>query len=189
MIILISGPPYVGKDTAANHIINLMGRDLVRHIKMSAPLKNGIREMFKFSVKQMKVLEKRKDTAVLTPISFRQMQIRLSVHMKQEYGDKIFGEIFVRTAQNSAAKNIVVSDCGFNSEIDPIIRAYKPSQIGLIKVNRPGCDYSFDSREPILEMPFQHVAHIDNNYDLELYHAQVRRVLEKWHLLEKKPIE
>jgi hypothetical protein len=191
MIILLNGPPRSGKDTAAEFIIQLLGNSKVHHEKFSKPMKSGLRRMFDYSDTEMKALEKYKETEQVTAhedrglISWRQMQIELFKHLERVYGEDVLGRIFLQRNRNNGKMHTVISDAGRTVELAPLIKQVPYGQLGLIRLSRPGCSYAGDIREDVKSEGIEHVAHIDNIHDKDMYKVQIRRVLIQWGLMEK----
>ena len=190
MIILLNGPPRSGKDTAAEFITLMVGNSKVQHIKMSRPMKAALRLIFGFTMAEVRELEENKDQGngpEFADLSYREMQIKLFEHLKETYGPEVLGRIFIRHDRHTMKRHTVVSDAGLSVEIEPIVEAYPYKEIGLIQIRRPGCNFDDDIREYI--GPHRGIGNfevVENKYDLELFQAQIRRVLVKWELLDDK---
>jgi hypothetical protein len=187
MIILLNGPPGSGKDTAAEFIILALGNSKVHHDKLSKPLKSSLRTIFNFSITEMRALEAYKDHSngpEYGDLSWRQMQIEMFKSLEASYGPRVLGHLFVRRNRDNAKRHTVISDAGRTIEIQPIIESNPFDQIGCIHLSRPECDYSNDIREYIDTKDIGHVEDVNNKYDLELFKAQIRKVLRKWELLD-----
>ena len=188
MIILLNGPPRCGKDTAAEFITLMVGNSKVQHIKMSRPMKAALRVIFGFTITETRELEENKDQnngLEFADLSYRDMQIKLFEHLKETYGPEVLGRIFIRYNKQTMKQHTVVSDAGLTVEIEPIIEAYPYKDIGLIQIRRPGCNFDNDIREYI--GPHRGIGNfevVENKYDMELFQAQIRRVLVKWELLD-----
>jgi hypothetical protein len=188
MIILLNGPPRCGKDTAAEFITLMVGNSKVQHIKMSRPMKAALRLIFGFTMAEVRELEENKDQGngpEFADLSYREMQIKLFEHLKETYGPEVLGRIFIRHDRHTMKRHTVVSDAGLSVEIEPIVEAYPYKEIGLIQIRRPGCNFDDDIREYI--GPHRGIGNfevVENKYDLELFQAQIRRVLVKWELLD-----
>ena len=188
MIILLNGPPRSGKDTAAEFITLMVGNSKVQHIKMSRPMKAALRLIFGFTMAEVRELEENKDQgngSEFADLSYREMQIKLFEHLKETYGPEVLGRIFIRHDRHTMKRHTVVSDAGLSVEIEPIVEAYPYKEIGLIQIRRPGCNFDDDIREYI--GPHRGIGNfevVENKYDLELFQAQIRRVLVKWELLD-----
>ena len=184
MIIFLNGPPGSGKDTIAKIIAKRLFS--VKDVKLSGPLKDCFREMFRLSPQVAKEwLNEHKETSFIAGVTPRQFQIKLSEEfMKPLFGDDVFGQIGVRTINNSMARHITISDVGFIEEVKAIIRNFGKKGVKAIQINRPGHDYKNDSRGYIdfdsLEIQWNK---LDNQYDEVLLEIQVERILKKWTLL------
>ena len=155
-LILLNGPPRSGKDFAAARILTQLYREsgaALFHDKFSAPIKqafSAITNTYLTSDFVNQEWEHRKDEIIPTfGVSYRQWQIDFSERfMKRLYGDNIFGRLFLdRDSHREDARIVVVSDCGFNVEVDTIIEAYDPADILLIRLYRSGTSFAGDSRE------------------------------------------
>jgi hypothetical protein len=191
MIILINGPPSSGKDTATG-IMKKYLTGSVREYKMSSTLKTGLRELLGIEDEQWKrLLEyKKKDMPLLpegnTP---RRALIELSeMFMKPMFGNDIFGHIAVRRIKRMAsADHILVSDVGFTYEVAPMLEEWGPKKIRILMLTRPDCDFVNNSRSYLnidqLKMGAYYKS-INNQYDLEMFEAQVKKVLREWELID-----
>jgi len=187
MIILLNGPPGSGKDTAAEYITLALGNSKVHHDKLSRPMKASLQKIFNFNISEMRALEAYKEDSngpEYADMSYREMQISMFNYLGAAYGPDILGRLFVRRNRDNAKRHTVISDSGFNAEIKPILESNIYGGVGLIRLNRDGCDYEEDIRERIEETGIKYYEDINNQYDLEMFQAQIRKVLRKWELLE-----
>lgn len=153
-IVLLNGPAGSGKDTAAD----LLKKEFSGHIvKFAAPLKaaaaglcfNGNRAMFdEFDLDQAKKVEPRPE---FFGVSCRQVQIDISEKfIKPVYGEDAFGKIcaqrIIQMSNLGEDGPFFVSDSGFVPEAEVLIRAFGPESVSLIRILRPGHDFSGDSR-------------------------------------------
>lgn len=192
MIIFLNAPPRAGKDTCAEIMKRLvlgMGE-----FKMSAVLKTAIADLFGLDHPRHQWAEKNKDTKSKMfgheiEYSYREIQIMLSEEfMKPNFGQDIFGRIAVRRLTGIMDKtHFVISDVGFDHEVVPIIRGLASKhEIRLLKITRPGCDFSNDSRNWIhgADIGIREDT-INNRHDLELYEEQIKIWLRSVKLLPK----
>lgn len=183
MIILLNGAPRSGKDTAAKFIKKYGYRE----VKMSAPLKSAVPALFNLTGHDMVKLEDTKDeeSHLLSGNSYRKIQIALSeTLMKPLCGDTIFGDLMVRKINGLANKNIVISDIGFEDEVHPLIYAFGYKNLALVQIIRPGKTFENDSRTLLRSKGFLYHTVINNEYDLEMYEIQIRRMMQKFKLTE-----
>jgi hypothetical protein len=181
-IILLNGPPRSGKDTAANFIIKNSERHFTEY-KMSRPLKRGIATMWELTGEDQKFIEEHKDEELdIFNDTYRNVQISLSEDwFKPKFGIDIFGHLAVRAIQGMAS-HVVISDIGFPDEVRPLRKAFGDT-LKLIRLHRPGCDFSNDSRSYLSDGLFHShcVRDVKNYYDdLEVFELQIRKVLREW---------
>jgi hypothetical protein len=190
MIILINGPPYSGKDTATGFIIkHLKG---CREYKMSAPLKSALRELLCIEDERWKEMLRpgAKDLDIIEgKISPRQALIKLSEeYLKPMLGDDILGVVAVRRIRRMvSAQHITISDIGFTREVVPILEFFTAKKVRILGLSRPGYDFDNDSRDylDLVELKMvPYTATINNKYDLEMFEAQIKKVLKEWELLD-----
>jgi hypothetical protein len=187
MIILLNGPPRSGKDTAAEFIILMLGNSKVYHDKLSKPMKSSLTRIFNFNNTEVKALEGYKDQSngpEYGDLSWRGMQIEMFKHLKETYGPEVLGRLFVRRNRDNAKRHTVISDCGLKTELMPIIESNTYGNIGLIHLDRPGCNFDNDIREDVDPKGIKLYERINNQYDMEMFQAQIRKVLRKWELLD-----
>jgi hypothetical protein len=184
MLIMLNGPPRSGKDTAAKIIMKYL--DSVKHYKLSRPLKNGVLEIFGINHSDRLYLEEFKDepAAMLLGDTYRKTQIDLYLHLEKVYGGKILAQLAILNLNaNRTTKHVVISDAGKTEEAQMMIAQYG-NTCRLIQLKRPGCTFDNDIREYV-DVKCEKQVWIDNKYDLELFDAQIRKVLIKWELIDE----
>jgi hypothetical protein len=191
MIILLNGPPSSGKDTAATFMKKyLLGS--VREYKMSTTLKSGLQTLLGIEQEdwnRMLAYGAKDEPQLPLNITPREALIKLSEdYMKVLFGDNIFGHIAVRRLKRMvSADHILVTDTGFTYEAVPIVQEWGQKKVRILRLARPGCDFEDDSREyinvDVLGMT-RYWKEINNQYDLELFEAQIKGVLKEWELID-----
>ena len=144
-VVLFNGPPYSGKDTVVDYFVKLYNPTF-KSYKFSAPLKDGIASIFQLNKAQVNLLEDTKEVPndLLMGLSYRQAQIWLSEEvMKPKFGKTIFGKIALNNM--SMPRVYLVSDSGFMEEAKTIVESLEHKVI-LIRIKRPGYDFTNDSR-------------------------------------------
>jgi hypothetical protein len=149
--IFLNGPPRSGKDTACNAILSMRHPSIRVMRRMSEPLKAGVAGIFGWTAEQQRQFEERKDSLEVadTNKTYREWQIALSEDfLKPKAGQDIFGRLFLQYClQHGSPHHVwVCPDAGFKAEIMPILRVFKPHNLFLIHIVRPGTDFSNDSR-------------------------------------------
>lgn len=186
-IIALNGPPGSGKDTAASA---LSQRFQAFHYKLSHPLKVAIPALLGIEDRKVE-LENHKDEpmGVLFGKSFRELQIELSEKfIKPVLGQAALASIAVQNIRNhiGPGRMCVVSDLGFQHEVDPLIRLVGKRNLLILQLVRDGCDFSKDSRSYV-EHDDVTMIQLHNKHDLEMFRQQVVRAVERWHDGNKTP--
>lgn len=184
-IFLLNGPAGCGKDTAAEMLVEEHGGQLC---KFAAPLKaaataicfNGDRKKFDhFDQDQALKVEPREE---FFGVSCRQFQIDVSEKfMKPTYGVDVFGKILRDKICNMVQLDYpgpyFISDSGFAPEAEVLIRAFGPECVKLIRVYRPGHDYTGDSRGYV-RLDHMGIQSFDlhNDADLDTFKARLLEI-------------
>lgn len=159
-VILFNGPPRSGKDTAANIVAR---RFNATKWKFATSLKNTTHNLYGLTGEGSgftvgpEYYETTKDIPNddffgLTP---REAYIKVSEEMvKPILGKQHFGKVTARMIQRHKAELNVISDSGFTEEAAPVITLIGAGHIMLYKIERPGCDFSKDSRS-YLNLPVE----------------------------------
>lgn len=191
-LILLNGPPGSGKDTAAEHILQLFPTAV--HMKFARPLKDAFVATFGYS---RDWIETNKDTRLLGfDMTVREWLIAYSEDfMKPQCGNDIFGvlagrEVLDQLSPGSKAHRIFVfSDCGFTHEVNGLLAALfdthvEDIRVQIIQLMRTGC--TWDSRAPIdfrlgaawPELRRFDPRHIDNNGSLGIFSRRISETVE-----------
>lgn len=187
-LILLNGPPRSGKDTVARHL-QLVLDAAIRLDKFAMPIKRAFAGMIGSTCDyygDVPYHEEHKEEVIpWLGVSYRQWQIDFSERlMKPQYGGNIFGRMLLdRVKAQSWADNperqvCVVSDCGFQIEVDTLILEIPPQNVLTLRLIRPGFNFDGDSRG-FIEGPNR--LNILNNADLpRLYSRVLEAVYEVW---------
>lgn len=152
-ILLINGAPLVGKDTFGDIIINEF--NYKKH-KFTTPMDKMIINVFSLSEEEFKTLrEKEKDIPqdCFNGLTLREVYISFSEEWaKKKFGVGFFGKMAGRYIKKNP-NNYVITDCGFNSEIESFVNEIKdlPNlEIRGINLYRPNHNFNNDSREEVI---------------------------------------
>lgn len=190
LLILLNGPPRSGKDTAASflrrHVAEAFG--FVPTIdRLSAPLKEGFAAILNIGAIEQADYESRKEVPIpllssVKSTSYRQFQIDLSeAFMKPLYGQNIFSKLFLlRFFADQESDLFIVPDCGFQHEVHFIYNHVPHNDILLILLNRPGCDFSNDSREFVMAPHNNVTFKIDNNESIPYFENILSALISPW---------
>lgn len=189
IVIFFNGPPYSGKDTAADYVKRKLGPGVCQSLSFATPPKRTMQEMFAIPDSDFKYMMTHKEEPFqkhihgMTP---RECLIWISEEvMKPKFGERVFGEIAAMRLRGYAAKIVVVSDSGFASEVGPVSEFVGAKNCIGVHLYREGRSFQGDSRGYVDFASFGIVNDvIKNDYDMELYEAQLDRFIKKWRLNE-----
>ncbi len=174
-ILLISGAPASGKDTA---VLTIQAQHPVLEEKFALPLRKAMRGLLDVNDYTLEWL-KREEPRV------RQMMIGMSERLvKPLYGEDWFGQACADRVHREYSKaqgnlDVVISDAGFDYEILAFcerVRDFEPkAEFRLWHLVRPFCAYDNDSRGEVSLPPrFGEVQEVRNFYSLPEYVEEVR---------------
>lgn len=180
-IILLNGPPRCGKDT----IGAALGFPL---IKFAAPLRAAANAVF--AIKDDSDYEARKDARdPLLDISIRQFMINMSERfMKPSISDDVFAKVAIKAIED-AHGTVVITDCGFQCEMDVMAQHFGKDNVCLVRIQRHDCTFNHDSRS-YLKGNGCHVIDLENSGYLGDTVNRLRTHLRfafKYDLLEGQP--
>lgn len=184
-LIFINGKPRSGKDTAGEFVVDIFGGT---RVKMTEPIDAAFQSLFDLEDWQFSMLrEELKETPLPIGdidhgVSLREFYIKFSEEfLKPLLGQGIFGHLAsFRIGELLAEGNVVITDCGFSSELEAIMNQVDSTANNIwgLRIDRDGTEW--DSREEIdfgrFDIPFVEIA---NNSSLEELEAQVIDVCQE----------
>jgi len=203
-ILLLNGPPGSGKDTIGNIIQSLYENHSIKitRFAFADPIKKGLHALLGIDHLDKEIFETSKDKPLKVLTSgtidneetLRDCYIDIAENfMRKKYGKDIFAKIAVNKINTSSASYLkppltIITDLGFDSELDIIQKALKNSYyISVWNVFRPEKDFSKDSRNYVYpkneleESPNKIVSiKIINDGPLHLLSDKVRNALYEW---------
>lgn len=175
-LIFLNGKPRSGKDAAGEMITGIFGGTKV---KMTEPIDAAFQSLFDLEDWQFMMLrEELKETPL--PIgdidhgySLRDFYIKFSEEfLKPLLGQGIFGHLASRRISELLADgNVVITDCGFNCEVEAIMNQIdiEGHNVWGVLIEREGTEW--DSREVIdfgrFDIPFVTIDNDGSMQDLE----------------------
>lgn len=159
-IILFNGPPRSGKDTATQFALDcingwgsmpfgIMGFTY----RMASPLKDAVHAMFGMPRIPEEHFDGVKDAAqdCFMGMSPREAYIWISEEVvKPKFGRDFWSKIAVNRIRgifgDKSDTVVVISDCGFQEEVNILIDAFSADSISVVHMYRYGCSFFGDSR-------------------------------------------
>lgn len=182
-LIGLSGPPRSGKDTLATAIqLELTNRFEIgsQIIALSMPMRHTVYAMLG-RVYEQTHYEENKDVPndALGGKTIRQAMIALSEqHVKPVYGDGFWGRALIGHIRSPYPWVVIVSDMGFQAEVDVFVEEFGSDNCLWPWLRRPGHSFAHDSRRYVGES--DRVVRLDNpGIDGDLFfRAAAERVVD-----------
>jgi hypothetical protein len=188
-IIAFNGPPYSGKDTLAQFVLE----HIESQIRVPPPMKMEslslpLRSIAYAMVGRTYVATRDDDwngypkfKETLFPSlgrTGRQLMIDASESfLKEVYGQEIMANLLITRNQGCAENSLLlIRDSGFQCEIDPLLYWAGERNLFLVRVSRAGCDFNNDSREWVHHRHSFMTMDIDNNGSLDDLRTEAGRL-------------
>ena len=196
-LLFFNGPPRCGKDTAAIYTMNRFSESSphaaayypqfeVKFDRFAMPCKYA----FGGTVQADTVdrfgnvypYENTKgDVVPAFGVSYRQWQIDFSEKfMKPLYGEDIFGRLFIERNKDKICRAIVVPDSGFASEVGPVAQHFGLDNILLLRIHRPGFDFTGDSRSYLPDGLVPNTQDVQNDSDVTAFHEKLHHIVRRF---------
>jgi hypothetical protein len=174
MIILFNAPPRAGKDT----VLEMMSGLPYEHMKFAGPLYKMVQSMFGLTDSFWDDLYenfKEVPSDFLNGMTPREAMIWGSESViKPKFGKEHFGVVAKRSIaihMSEGRPYFAFSDSGFSEEAGVLVSEYGAENVFLVRIKRPGYDFSNDSRSywPHEEAGIldEHVYELNNDEGLE----------------------
>lgn len=169
----LSGPPHCGKDTIGAALADLFGERLgldgkVQLIALSQPMRHAVYAMAGMTYDSQHYEEfKDQPLALFNGKTIRHEMIELSErHVKPRLGQGFWGvagmnRILIGT------KVVIVTDMGFDAERKVFEENFGVENCVWCQIERPGTDWSKDSRGYVGDPSVSHVTQLHNGATIE----------------------
>lgn len=181
-LVLLNGPPRCGKDTIAMSVYTALRKHNLTAYKrkISKPLKDATHAAYGCHVRHDHFEHcKEEPNEIFFGLTPRQAYINMSeLLLKPSHGDDIVGKMFIRSTKVEEDHYMIISDCGFLSELEPIIEHY--ATVFLVRLHREGTNFDNDSRSYVYtgnNRVFEY--DVDNNGSVEDTTDTILNHLEK----------
>lgn len=187
-IICFNGPPNSGKDLSAAilkvELIHKGFKVYPKILKFAYPLKKFITDFYFDGDENLfngldSSEEKEKPSRLLYGASSRQVQIEFAENfLKKLHGNDIFACIARDTIiKNEQYEIFIISDLGFDIELDTLAEEFGLDNIYLIRVFRKNCDFNNDSRKYLNPRFEDNFYVLDNNYSIENLFDEIKSLI------------
>lgn len=177
MIILLKGPPGVGKTTAAEYISKKWD---IPHLEFKQKLVEICKKTLILSDKDWEALytPENKDVPRIS-LAGKNVSLRgYLIHMAENVLKPVLGkDIFARATINEyreKGKNAIISDLGFDEEYDIL----KDEKHITISINRNDHDYSNDSRKDVNTYMAYEIHYIRNDGTIKEFYSKLDEAIK-----------
>lgn len=189
-VVFFNGPPGSGKDTISNMVSDHLSQScratsdrhlhqfVPKQLKAAEPLKRAVHATFGRVYQEFQKEIPQDELLGMTP---RKMYITFSERMfKPVFGENFFGSLLAQKIIKLPSDSLVlISDCGFQSEVEQVVKAVGEKSCILVRLHREGCDFLGDSRGYV-SYPSIVGIDIENNGSKERLLDTVLNKLETW---------
>ena len=174
-IIILNAPPNSGKDVAAAYMAEKFSYSHQEFKRKLFELTKAIysisdEQWNKFYTRELKEVP----SELLLGLTPRESLIYVSENIiKPNFSDEYFGNALATSINNTDSGVFIISDGGFISEIQPLIREFGTENIMIIRIHRDGCNFNKDSRNYLPDLPDICTIDLDNNQTLECFYNAV----------------
>jgi len=195
-ILFFNGPPRCGKDTSAIFTMNRFSlggfkvneagwrqpdpSKFVRFDRFAMPIKRAFAGMVAADIDRFGNVEPyesaKGEVIPWLGVSYRQWQIDFSEKFLKGYGQDIFAKLFVQRNSDARCNAIVVPDSGFAEEVAPVAEHFGLDNILLVRIHRPGFDFTGDSRS-YLHGVVPNEVDVTNDNGVEEFHEKLKSVV------------
>lgn len=183
-IILFNGPPRSGKDTATRIAKDVLGLKGATY-RFAQPLKEAVHSLFGLGGVPVEFFNDSKDepNEKMMGMTPREAYIWLSEEIaKPKFGKDFFAKVGITNIKRlfwhyGGLMSVIISDCGFQEEFDLLAEHFGAENVWLCKLERPGFDFSNDSRGYI-NSSVRSVT-IKNDGNLNDFHQKIQSLLKE----------
>lgn len=146
--ILLNGPKYCGKDTAASALLQAFGEDSAI-FRFTVPVKDETHRRYGLDVAYDHFEDQKvKDLPMecFGGLSPREAYIKVGNELRAEHGPDIVTEMLCERIRASGVPIVVNPDCGGDGEAEGIVEELGYDRVIVFRIHKEGHDYTGDSR-------------------------------------------
>jgi len=186
-VVGFNGPPFSGKDTLAQMLVDKCEAEgvtiAIKQDSLSLPLREIAYKMVSLNYQPNEYnYSKFKETEFNLggkPVTGRQLMIDVSEKfLKPVYSQRIMADLLIERNKNFDGL-LLIRDCGFQIEVDPLIEAYGHRNLRIVQVHRKGTSFLGDSREWVFPDLGREFTHVCNDGSLDDLRAEAVRIYEQ----------
>lgn len=184
-IVVMNGPKGSGKDAAADYMVSQMTH--LQKFEFKERLIEIICSTYGLTKREWAQLVQRdykeKPCNALWGRSPREAYVFVAEEViKPNFGEHIFGRLTGAQAINHQIS--IVSDGGYKEEIEALLEFYTPEDILVVRVHRPGYEFTNEGRYYLQEEMFEHppiIVDAHNDSDLGSYLTLLKQALSAFY--------
>lgn len=146
--ILLNGPKYCGKDTAASALLEAFGSEAAI-FRFTVPVKEETHRRYGLDVAYDHYEDQSVKDAPLPEfggLSPRQAYIKVGDELRAEHGPDIVTRMLCDNISRSPVPVVVNPDCGGDGEAEGIVNLLGYDRVIVFRIHKEGHDYAGDSR-------------------------------------------
>jgi hypothetical protein len=146
--ILLNGPKYCGKDTAAAALLKVFG-DASAIFRFTVPVKEETHRRYGLDVPYDHYEDQSVKDAPLPEfggLSPRQAYIKVGDELRAQHGPDIVTTMLCDRIRDSSVPIVVNPDCGGDGEAEGLVEELGFDRVIVFRIHKEGHDYAGDSR-------------------------------------------
>ena len=150
-VLILNGPPRSGKDTFAK-LLQVKNPNKFARLKFAYPLKTAVHNSLGLGIRNFVDIERydaEKDEPVLDFFGRHPRKIYMEFWEKflvPNFGREILGKVWLRIYEQMRLQYldrcVVITDCGIQEELKPLLEHFAPGELMLIRLQRIGYDFT-----------------------------------------------
>lgn len=181
--ILLNGPKYCGKDTAATALLEAFGAE-ASIFRFTVPVKEETHRRYGLDVAYDHYEDQSVKDAPLPEfggLSPRQAYIKVGDELRAEHGPDIVTRMLCDNISRSPVPVVVNPDCGGDGEAEGIVNLLGYDRVIVFRIHKEGHDYAGDSRSWVSSDKVRKIDIVNVAGQVADYLSTVRHIAEMFH--------